>query len=305
MRDTEITTLVGRAGQLVAEHYVFGDVGAQLRQVLDDRLAAGRYAAATTPADLSELVTEDLQSVNGDRHLRLSYHPEPIPDGAAEEAETVLVDRMTRLAAETMGGVARVERLDGNVGYLDLNPILFPPSMSGGALTAAMTLLAGTAALLVDVRNNRGGDPSAVQLVCGYLFDEPTLLVTMHSHDGDRQSWSLPYVPGARFGGTKPVYVLTSADTFSGAEELTYDLQQHGRATIVGERTGGGAHPRSGYPVHPHLEVHVPTARPMHPVSGTNWEGCGIIPDIEVPAADAFDTAYRHARDRLAGPAGG
>ncbi len=106
-------------------------------------------------------------------------------------------------------------------------------------------------------------------------------------------------MPGKRFGGTRPVYVLTSGATFSGAEELSYDLQQLGRATIVGETTGGGAHPRRGFAVHPHLEVTIPTARAVNPVSGTNWELVGVIPDIAVPADEALDRAHREALTAL------
>jgi C-terminal processing protease CtpA/Prc len=107
-------------------------------------------------------------------------------------------------------------------------------------------------------------------------------------------------VPGKRFGGTKPVYVLTSPRTFSGAEELAYDLQQLGRAVVVGERTGGGAHPRRGFRVHPHLEATIPTGRAINPVSGTNWELVGVTPDLEVPADEALVHAHREALRKLA-----
>jgi C-terminal processing protease CtpA/Prc len=129
--------------------------------------------------------------------------------------------------------------------------------------------------------------------VCSYLFDEPTHLIDIYERDGDRtvQSWTLPHVPGERCGGTKPIVVLTSATTFSGGEGLAYNLQQHGRATVVGERTGGGAHPRIGIRLHPHLEFTVPNCRASHPGTGENWEGVGVAPDVEVPAADALATA--------------
>lgn len=97
----------------------------------------------------------------------------------------------------------------------------------------------------------------------------------------------------------KPVYVLTGSATFSGGEELAYDLQQLGRATVVGERTRGGAHPRTGFRAHPHLELTVPVARPVHAVSGTNWEGTGVAPGVEAPATQARDTAYRMALESL------
>jgi hypothetical protein len=301
MQRSEVAVMVGRTGELVAEHYVFADVGARLREVLAERLGSGRYAGIDGPVALAALVTEDLQSVNGDRHLRLKHHAEPIPDLPDEAAQ---MEMFGRQAARSMGGVARVQRLGGNVAHLDLGPLLFPPSMAAAALVAAMQLVASADALLLDLRENHGGDPRTVALLCSYLFDEPVHLFTMYERDGDRtaQSWTLPYVPGPTFGGSKPVYVLTSSTTFSGAEELAYDLQQHGRATVVGERTGGGAHPRRGFRVHPHLEVTVPIGRPVSPVSGTNWEGTGVVPDVEVPAAEAFDVAYRKARDDPGAP---
>jgi C-terminal processing protease CtpA/Prc len=169
-------------------------------------------------------------------------------------------------------------------------------------LTAALHLVSGAAALLVDLRHNGGGDPRTVALVCGHLLEEQTLLVTMHERDPARirQSWSA-WVPGPRFGATKPLYVLVGPATFSGAEELAYDLQALERGIVVGERTRGGAHPRDGYRLHPHLELTVPVARPVSPVTGTNWEGLGVTPDVEVPAADALTTAHRLALAALDG----
>ena len=200
-----------------------------------------------------------------------------------------------RLAERSLGGVPNLRALDGGVALLELAPLLFPVEMSGEVVTAALTLVADAEALIVDLRNNRGGDPSTVALICGYLLDQPTHLNTMYFREGDRhdQSWSPAHVPGKRFGGTKPVFVLTSGRTFSGAEELAYDLQQLGRATIVGERTGGGAHPRRGFKVHAHLEATIPTGRAVNPISGTNWELVGVVPDIEVPEAEALERAHR------------
>jgi hypothetical protein len=288
MQRSEIDELVTRAGDLVAEHYVFEDVGTRVREVL----AAARYAA-DDPAALAAAVTRDLQSVNGDLHLRLRHREEPIPlewddDGAAAAREAE--------AARSMGGVARIELLAGSVALLVLAPSLFPIRSAGPALTAALQLVAGADALLLDLRGNTGGDPRTVALVCGYLLDEHSHLVTMHQRDTGEtyQSWSVPWVPGPRFGGTKPLFVLVGPATFSGAEELAYDLQQlRPHTTIVGERTRGGAHPCEGYRLHAHLELTVPVARAIGATTGSNWEGTGITPDVET--ADALPTAYRLA----------
>jgi hypothetical protein len=302
MKPEEITQVVAQTSDLVANHYVFAEVGATLRELLQQRLAEGRYHQASDPADLAAQVTADLQSHNGDLHLRLKHHPQPIPD-LPESAG--LIENLAQQAAQSMAGVGRVERLPGNIALLELGPLLFPPSMTGFAIVAAMQLASAADALILDLRGTLGGDPSTVALIASYLFDDPTHLQTMHLRSGETlQSWTLPYVPGPRFGQTKPVYVLIGADTFSGGEELAYDLQQYGRATVVGTRTAGGAHPRVGFRVHPHLEVTVPTARPVHPVSGGNWEKVGVIPDVTVKDnEDARTVAHRLAQQHIAEPA--
>jgi hypothetical protein len=292
--------LLDRLAELVEAHYVFPDVAAVLARLLAERQAAGRYAAAADEASLAALVTEDLQAVNGDQHLRLLYSLEEVPDESDDSAELAAMARYAELHS---GGIAGAQRLDGNVGYLELRPVLFPPLIAGAAATAAMSLVAQADVLILDLRRCLGGDPEMVALLCSYLFDEPVHLTDMYERAGQqaRQSWTLPYTPGRKFGGAKPVYVLTSATTFSGAEELSYDLQQLGRATVVGERTKGGAHPRQGFRLSAHLQATIPVARTVNPVSGTNWEGSGVEPDIQVAADGAFAAAYRRALDHVLG----
>ncbi|MDH6131340.1 hypothetical protein P3T37_000709 [Kitasatospora sp. MAA4] len=293
LQPAEITAIIGETSKLVTERYVFPDVAAEITAVLDDSLAAGRYHQAADAEELGRLATEDLQSVNNDRHLRLKFHPRTIPageDGAA-------MAEMTRAADLSMGGVPKIERLAGGVALLELSPILFPLSMTGESVTAALNLVARAEALIIDLRACVGGDPNTVAQIASYLLDRPTHLNTLYDREDDdySQFWSRPFVPGAKFGGTKPLYLLTSRATFSGGEELTYDLQQLGRAVVVGERTGGGANPRQGFTMHPHLEATIPTARAINPTSGVNWEGVGITPDIETAPADALAVAYQAA----------
>ncbi|MFE9749928.1 S41 family peptidase [Saccharothrix saharensis] len=292
----DTTTVVDRTRALLVEHYVFADVAEKLDALLAARLAAGAYDV-TTPEELGAAVTADLQSVNGDRHLRLKFHPDQVPEGD----DAALMQEVARSFDQSLGGVPQLRRLTGNVVHLELGPSLFPVAWAAEGITAAFTLASRGDALIIDLRANTGGDPETVALVCGYLLDEATHLNTLHERGGEasRQFWSPTQVPGRRFGGTKPVYVLTSGKTFSGAEELAYDLQQLGRATVVGERTGGGAHPRRGFTVHPHLEATIPVARAVNPVSGTNWELVGVTPDVAVPAAAALDRAHREALAEL------
>ncbi|WP_460652854.1 S41 family peptidase [Kribbella endophytica] len=298
MHSDEIRSIVDRLAALVSEHYVFPDVGHEIAERLTKASGEGQYDVLTDPEQLSAQVTADLQIGNQDKHLRLKFHRGEVPDETDPVEEENYWATRARLDA---GGMARVERLPGNIGLLEIRPILYDPSHAGAALTAAMSLLSATDALILDLRGCLGGSPDQVAFVCGYLFDgEPVHLndLVTPATGTVRQFWT-SHVPGPRFGGTKPIWVLTSGSTFSGGEELTYDLQQLGRAKVVGERTGGGAHPRQGFKLHPHLEATVPLMRAINPVSGTNWEGTGITPDIEVPATDAYDVAYREAIDHV------
>ncbi|MFJ8623581.1 S41 family peptidase [Kitasatospora sp. NPDC093550] len=296
----DTAAVVESIADLVAENYVFPEVALPLAALLRERRAANAYRAGTAE-ELAEEVTADLRSVNGDLHLSLKHHAEPVPQGLGEAAMTA----MRRQFDETLGGVPRVELLDGGVAVLEFAPYLFPLDWAAQPLAAALNLVAPARALVLDLRGNRGGDPDTVAFVCGYLLDGRTHLNTLVSRQGEKaeQSWTPPFVPGARFGADKPLYVLTSATTFSAAEELAYDLQQLGRARTVGETTRGGAHPREGWTVHPHLELTVPVARALNPVSGTNWEGTGVQPDVPCPADDALDRALALATADLADPA--
>jgi len=295
MDEAELADVVAQVRALVEAHYVFPEVAVEVSGVLAAGLAGGRFPA-DAPA-LAEAVTADLQSVNGDKHLRLRYHEEAIPPRApGDDAEEYA--SMARWADQTCGGVACAQRLAGNVGCLDLQPVLFPAVLCGEVMTAAMSLLATADALIIDLRNCLGGEPSMVTFLISYLWDrDPAQLSGLRErHDKvPQQAWTLPYVPGRRFGKDKPVYVLTSAVTFSGGEQLSYDLQQLGRATIVGETTRGGANPREGFRVHPHLEATISVATAVSPQTGGNWEGTGVMPDIQTTADHARDTAYRRA----------
>ncbi|MEU9045214.1 MULTISPECIES: S41 family peptidase [unclassified Kitasatospora] len=289
--------VVESIADLVAGNYVFPDVARQLAALLRSRCAEGAYRAATAE-ELAEGVTADLRSVNGDQHLALKFHAEPVP---SERGAAVLA-AMRRQFDEGLGGVPRVELLDSGVAVLEIAPAMFPLDWAAEPLAAALSLVAPARALILDLRRNVGGDPDTVAFVCGYLLDGRTHLNTIVSRQGEKaeQSWTPPFVPGARYGATKPLYVLTSAKTFSAGEELAYDLQQLGRAEVVGESTRGGAHPREGWTVHPHLELSVPVARALNPVSGTNWEDTGVQPDVPCRAETALERALELAVTRLA-----
>src|SRR5882757_3450995 len=252
--------LIDAAIALITDRYVFPDVAEKVVDVL----RRNDYEHLTDIDEFAAAVTADLQAVNGDKHLRL-LHEIPQPRAVSDQH-----------------GFDKVEILAGNIGYLE-NTRLRDPRVYGDIAAASMTLVADTDALIIDLRRCRGGHPAMVSLVCAYLFDESKHVNDIYSRPDDMvvQFWTPHYVPGRRFGGTKPIWVLTSSTTFSGGEELAYDLQQTGRATIVGETTRGGAHPGDWHEIAEHLYVTVPDGRAINPKSGTNWEAVGVAPDID------------------------
>ena len=166
----------------------------------------------------------------------------------------------------------------------------------------AMAFLANCDALIIDLRENGGGSPEMIQLLSSYFFSgEPRHLNSFYYRMDEKteQYWTQPYVPGAKLADTD-LYVLTSGYTFSGAEEFTYNLKNMKRATIVGETTGGGAHPVRIEVLNDHFAIGVPYARAVNPISKTNWEGTGVEPDVKVPAAQALAQAHLLALEKLA-----
>jgi hypothetical protein len=304
MRQEVIDGVVNR----LRSRYVFPEVGERMEAHVRARVEAGDYDAITTAKALSELLTEDIREISNDGHLRVRHSAEPRP---IHEQESIFdnperVEEYRQSARLANYGYRKVERLAGNVGYIEQNG-LHDVTTAAATAMAAFNLIADTDALIIDLRANGGGDPRHVALICSYLLpEEPVHLNSFYSRedDGIQQFWSWPWVPGRRYLD-KPVWVLTSERTFSGAEELSYNLKTLGRATLVGETTGGGAHPVNMYQINAHFEISIPFARAVNPVTGGNWEGTGVAPDIQVPAGEALDTAYilalRSVLDRLDG----
>ena len=300
--------IVTKALALLRENYVFPELAEQVATAVEARLAAGEYDNLDE-VTLTELLTSHLQELTGDKHLRVVLGGGPGPRRDPEHEHDEPGDHeVRRLKMRQRGrlhnfGIHRVERLDGNVGYLDLRGVAMPEN-AGPAIAAAMELVSGTYALIIDLRRNGGGSPDGVVFWCSYLFEErPTHFNDIfHADTGEtRQFWSLPYVPGSRYLD-RPVYVLTSDHTFSGGEDFCYTLQALGRAEVIGETTGGGAHPTRGFPISAAVHIGVPFARSINPVTGTNWQGTGVVPDTPVPADEAYDVAYAKAlRHVLAG----
>ncbi|MGW7487282.1 S41 family peptidase [Streptomyces sp. NPDC054786] len=287
--------IINSALDRIMAGYVFPQRAAEADRAVRARLAAGEYDALSGAA-FCAAVTAHLQEACPDRHLRLLWQDEP---RSAEPADDTGRAAFLALMRAENQGIRRSEQLDGNIGYLDVRWI--PDAGQGArAIGAAMELVTHTRALLLDLRECRGGSPAGAAMWCSYFFPDDEVHLNdffERSTGSTRQYWTLPYLPAPRYLD-RPLYVLTSATTFSGGEDVAYTLQAHGRAEVIGEVTGGGAHPTARHPVTEHITVTVPTARTVNSVTGTNWEGVGVQPDRAVPADKALETAYGEARER-------
>lgn len=282
----------------LTRYYVFPDVAAKINSEVRRRVAARKYDAVTSGRAFAELLTNDLRMVNHDQHIGIEFSVEPVPDRKAErELNPAQREQLHRKFTFSNAGFVKAERLAGNIGYLRFDAFA-PPQEAAPRAAAAMSLLADTGALIIDLRSNGGGWPATVALVISYLFpaDEEHHLHDLYSRfEGTTQQvWTSVDVSGKRYTG-RPVYVLTSTHTFSAAEGFAYDLQAMRRATIVGEVTGGGAHPSQVEKLDTNFLLIVPNARVINPVTRSDWEGTGVKPDVAVTADKALDVAYRSA----------
>jgi hypothetical protein len=300
--------------------YVFPDSVPGIAAALRRHERRGAYDGLT-PRALADTLTAHLRAARNDGHLRVVYAPEPprapsssraagkgdaVRSAAADSADAAARDAAARGAARRDNyGVHRVERLAGNVGYLALGEF-GEPDGAGPVIAAAMTLLARTDALIVDLRANGGGYPPTADLVASYLLGpRPVHLLSFHYRPTNEtfESWTLATVPGPRYGPERPVYVLTSRRTASGAEAFAYTLRHLGRVTVVGDTTAGAAHPGRDRPVGYGLAVFVPDGRPTSPVTRGNWEGTGVAPDMPTPVPRALAAAHAAALRTLAASA--
>ena len=280
---------------LLPTWYVDPAIAQTITDAVRQRSTDGAYSTITSSVALCTTLTTELQALSQDKHLFLLFSPEPHPLGelppasAAERADAYATQAIQNFGIQTL------QRLTGNVGYLDLRAFV-EPDYVGDLFAAVMALIANTDALILDFRQHHGGYAATVALFASYFFRDSVELssVSWRAEDRLRQWHTSSYVPGPRYV-PQPVYILIGPETFSAAEAFTYDLQHHKRAIIIGERSGGGAHLPKGFYLTPHISIAIPAGRAINPLTKANWEGAGVEPDIAVPQEQALEVAHREA----------
>lgn len=283
--------------------YVFPDSAVAMERALRARQRRGEYDRITSARAFADSLTAHLQVVSHDLHLRVRYVARGVPSQIDGNGPSPDDRQQAKLMGQRLNfGFERVEQLAGNVGYLEIRSFGFDTADVSSVAATAFTSLANTDALIIDVRRNGGGSPYMVAQVSSYLFGPDSVhLNSLYWRPDDRTDdfYTRSKLPGTRYGPDKPVYVLTSRQTFSGAEEFAYNLQALKRATIVGDTTGGGAHPGGPRRVTQYFAVWVPSGRAINPITKTNWERVGVRPDIAVDSDQALRTAQLAALRRL------
>ncbi len=283
--------------QRLSGKYVYAEAGDKMAAAVRDHLRKGDYDKAATDAEFAALLSTHIQAANPDKHLSIRYVPNAKPDqprpSGNQGMPAEVKQRMTEFGKYINFSFEKVERLPGNIMYVKFNGF-FDADTAKAAGTAAMNLAANGNAMIIDLRENHGGDPNMVAHVASYLLGDQKVHLSDIYYRADNQTnafWSDPTVPGAHFGADKPVYVLTSGETFSAAEDFTYNLQAIKRITVVGEASGGGAHPIQPFRIDTNLVAVIPVGRSINPITKADWEGTGVKPDVAIAADKALTKA--------------
>lgn len=289
------TKLVDAAVTALRDEYVFPEKGAAMADAIAKANAAGAYDAIADERALAERLTRDMREVTHDKHLGVSIAP------ASDEGEHSMARESDDEARQQNWMFKSCEVAPGNIGVLRFDAFR-PDDEAKKVVDASFAFLAQCDAVVFDIRANGGGSPVLLNYIAGYLFDKPTLLNTMMDRTGSviGEGYSDEEIAGTRFARDLPVFVVTGPRTFSCAEEFAYDLQSLKRATIVGQTTGGGAHPVKPVRLDDRMIIRMPHLRANNPVTHTNWEGTGVKPDVEAPANQALEKALELARARVA-----
>jgi len=304
--------VIESVNRLISERYVIRDIAQQLADHLNKRFENGSYDTLHSPSEFARALSVDLRESSNDSHFYIEYNPDRAMLVIAEKSQSPEdVEKANKAMAEKERlnnfGFKKVEILTGNVGYLDLD-FFSNPDYAGATAVASMNFLANSDAVIIDLRDTPGGEPTMVQMLSSYFVrgtdQGRTHLNTLEQvYDGKvEQYWTIPYVPGKRMYDTD-LYILTDRYTGSGAEEFTSNMKALDRAMIIGETTAGSGHNVDFEVIQESFVMHLPVRRPVNPITGTGWEGKGIEPHISVPGKQALDKAYLMALEKIIGKA--
>lgn len=290
------TESIETLSELMNDRYVFPEVAKKTETHLKMQLDSGHFDKFENLDDFATALTESVQSINHDKHMRI--RPAPPYEAPENSPERMIEEKLDRIehSRRANAGFVEVKLLEGNVGYLDLRG--FAGMESGKSIADSyMKLMSNADAVIVDLRKNGGGSPNMVQYLCSYFFDTKVHLNSLYWREGDRTTdfYTLDDIGGEKMPDV-PLFVLTSNRTFSGAEEFSYNMQTQKRATLIGQTSGGGANPGGMMRINADLGVFIPTGKAINPITKTNWEGVGVIPEVNTSTEETMDKAHELAK---------
>ena len=288
--------VINTLSTLMNDMYVFPDVAKDTEAHLKKQFKEGHFDSFTTNESFATALTESVQSINNDKHMRIMNQP-PY-EAPAMTPERLIEEKIHNLVRkkEYNAGFNTVKVLEGNVGYIDLRGFTY--FQEGKPIADAyMKLIANTDAVIVDLSKNGGGDPEMVKYLCSYFFKGGIHLNSLYFREGDEtiDFYTLDTVDGTKMIDV-PLFVMTSARTFSGAEEFSYNMQTQKRATLVGQTSGGGANPGGTRPINENLSVFIPTGKAINPITKTNWESVGVVPEVKTTTDESFSKTHELAK---------
>jgi hypothetical protein len=305
LTQSEKTGIIDTIASKLERYYVFPDTAKKMALYLKKRSKEQAYKNIADYSMFIDSVNKDLQKAHRDLHMRVFYDPSRVADikqwRSVPQPTAAMLEQQREEDSRTNYGFVKVERLPGNIGYVDFRQFFAVNEGSKNTVAAAMAFIAHTNAIIIDLRKNGGGEPDMVQYILSYFMDStPVHYNSLYNRITNKTDdfYSLASVKGTKMPHTD-LYVLTSNHTFSGAEEFAYDLKNLKRATIIGETTGGGAHPTDLYLINDNVGMAIPFARAINPFTKTNWEGTGVEPDIKVEAEKALLQAQQLALEKI------
>jgi hypothetical protein len=286
-RNKVIDTLVWK----INNYYVFPDMAKKMTDAIRRHQLDHDYDTVTDGASFARLLTAHLKEINKDGHLGVDYSATPVTDENPGAPTEEVINEFRQNGARNNYNFRKAERLDGNIGLLQLDAF-YPADWIKETASGAMAFLSNADAIIIDLRNNHGFAPDGVILIESYFFKEETHITDQLDRDAKttRQYWTLPTVPGPSLAA-KDLYILTSNNTFSAGEDFAYNLQAQGRAKVIGETTGGGAHGTKPYRISKYFSASIPFSSSVNPITHGDWEGTGVKPNVIVPADQALLTA--------------
>jgi len=300
LTDNAKVNVIENLSASLIKNYIFSNTTTKMANSLKSRLKNKEYESIKNPNEFAQKLTSDLQSVYRDIHLAVNYNPqlENTLKNTSDINSSQIQEQNLQNARQQNFGFKKVEILSGNIGYVYFDRFFGLNEFSKETIADVFSFLKHTNGLIIDLRNNGGGSPDMVKYICSYFFKEKTHINNLYERriNKTEEYWTEPLSNVGNFPSL-PLYILVNRRTFSAAEEFAYDLQSLHRATIIGETTGGGAHPVSPEPISNGFIGNIPYARAINPITGKNWEAIGVKPDVQINADSSVDAAVLNYYD--------